>query len=47
MHKQRVVIIMGSRRDLSFAAHIGRVLEHFGVDYEYRIARHTKHPEIY
>ena len=44
MHKQRVVIIMGSRRDLSFAAPIGRVLEYFGVDYEYRIASAHKTP---
>lgn len=44
MHKQRVVIIMGSRRDLSFAAPIGDALEHFGVDYEYRIASAHKTP---
>ena len=44
MHKQRVVIIMGSKRDLNFAAPIGRVLEHFGVDYEYRIASAHKTP---
>ncbi len=44
MHKQKVVIIMGSRRDLSFAAPIGQVLEHFGVDYDYRIASAHKTP---
>jgi 5-(carboxyamino)imidazole ribonucleotide mutase len=44
MHKQRVVIIIGSRRDLSFAAPIGRALEHFGIDYEYRIASAHKTP---
>ncbi len=44
MHKQKVVIIMGSRRDLSFATPIGRVLEHFGVEYDYRIASAHKTP---
>ncbi|UCE16060.1 MAG: AIR carboxylase family protein [Candidatus Bathyarchaeota archaeon] len=44
MHKQQVVIILGSKRDLNFAAPIGRVLEHFGVDYEYRIASAHKTP---
>jgi len=44
MHKQRVVIIMGSSHDLNFAGPIGRVLEHFGVDYEYRIASAHKTP---
>jgi len=44
MHKQRVVIIMGSSRDLNFAGPVGRVLEHFGVDYEYRIASAHKTP---
>ncbi len=35
---------MGSRRDLTFATSIGRVLEHFGVEYEYRIASAHKTP---
>jgi len=35
---------MGSKRDLSFAAPIGQVLEHFGIDYEYRIASAHKTP---
>jgi len=35
---------MGSRRDFGFAAPIGRVLERFGVDYEYRIASAHKTP---
>ena len=44
MRKQQVVIIMGSRRDLSFAAPIGRVLERFGVNYDYRVASAHKTP---
>jgi len=36
---------MGSKKDLSFAAPIGRVLEHFGVHYEYRIASAHKTPK--
>jgi len=36
---------MGSKKDLSFAAPIGRVLEHFGVRYEYRIASAHKTPK--
>lgn len=44
MQKQRVVIILGSRRDLSFATSIGRVLEHFDVEYEYRVASAHKTP---
>ncbi len=44
MKKQQVVIIMGSKRDLSFAAPIGLVLEYFSVDYEYRIASAHKTP---
>jgi 5-(carboxyamino)imidazole ribonucleotide mutase len=44
MQKQRVIIILGSRRDLSFATSIGRTLTHFGVEYEYRIASAHKTP---
>jgi 5-(carboxyamino)imidazole ribonucleotide mutase len=44
MQKQQVVIIMGSKRDLSFATPIGNVLEKFGIDYEYRIASAHKTP---
>jgi 5-(carboxyamino)imidazole ribonucleotide mutase len=44
MQKQQVVIIMGSKRDLTFAAPIGHALERFGVDYEYRIASAHKTP---
>lgn len=45
MPKQKVVILMGSKKDLSFAAPIGSVLEHFGVDYEYRVASAHKTPK--
>jgi len=44
MRNQRVIIIIGSRHDLGFAAPIGRVLERFGVDYEYRVASAHKTP---
>lgn len=44
MQKQQVIIIMGSKRDLNFAAPIGHVLKKFGVDYEYRIASAHKTP---
>ena len=44
MRNQRVIIIIGSRRDLGFAAPIGRVLQSFGVDYEYRVASAHKTP---
>jgi len=36
---------MGSKNDLSFAAPMSRVLEHFGVHYEYRIASAHKTPK--
>ena len=45
MSKQSVIILMGSKKDLSFAAPMGRVLEHFGVHYEYRIASAHKTPK--
>ena len=45
MSKQNVIILMGSKKDLSFAAPMGRVLEHFGVHYEYRIASAHKTPK--
>jgi 5-(carboxyamino)imidazole ribonucleotide mutase len=45
MSKQSVIVLMGSKKDLSFAAPMGRVLEHFGVHYEYRIASAHKTPK--
>ena len=45
MSSQSVVILMGSRKDLTFAAPIGHVLEDFSIDYEYRIASAHKTPE--
>lgn len=45
MPKQNVIIVMGSKKDLSFTAPMGRVLEHFGVHYEYRIASAHKTPK--
>lgn len=45
MSKQNVIILMGSKKDLDFAAPIGHALEHFGVHYEYRIASAHKAPK--
>jgi len=44
MLKQRVIILMGSKSDLDFAISVGRALEGFDVDYEYRIASAHKTP---
>ena len=44
MYKQKVVILMGSKRDLDFAVSVGRMLKHFDVNYEYRIASAHKTP---
>lgn len=41
----KVVLIMGSKVDLKFAVSIGRVLDEYKVDYEYRIASAHKTPE--
>ena len=45
MPKQKVVLIMGSKSDLNFAASIGCVLEDYNVDYEYKVASAHKTPE--
>ena len=45
MPKQKVVLIMGSKTDLNFAASIARTLEEYQVDYEYNIASAHKTPE--
>ncbi|UCE29568.1 MAG: AIR carboxylase family protein [Candidatus Bathyarchaeota archaeon] len=45
MSKQKVIILMGSRKDFGFVAPIGRMLEHFCVHYEYRIASAHKTPK--
>ncbi|MFQ5710396.1 MAG: AIR carboxylase family protein [Candidatus Geothermarchaeales archaeon] len=44
MQGEKVVILMGSRKDLEFASPMGRLLEEFGVDYEYRVASAHKTP---
>lgn len=44
MYKQKVVILMGSKRDLDFALSVGCMLKHFDVDFEYRIASAHKTP---
>jgi len=40
-----VVILMGSKSDLSFAEKIGKVLGSFGIEFCYRIASAHKTPE--
>lgn len=41
----KVVIIMGSRSDLEYAESMGRMLEEFNIDYEYRIASAHRTPD--
>jgi 5-(carboxyamino)imidazole ribonucleotide mutase len=41
----RVVVIMGSDRDLDFSREIGKYLKLLGVDYEFRVASAHKTPE--
>lgn len=41
----KVVILMASGRDMGFASSIGRFLEGFGVDFDYRVASAHKTPE--
>jgi 5-(carboxyamino)imidazole ribonucleotide mutase len=41
----RVVVIMGSDRDLDFSREIGKYLKLFGVEYEFRVASAHKTPE--
>ena len=45
MSEQKVVIILGSKSDLSFATSIGSILEEYTVNYEYNIASAHKTPE--
>lgn len=42
---KKVVVLMGSERDVEFAGEIGRHLEAFGLDYELRVASAHKTPE--
>ena len=41
----KVVVLMGSEKDLEFAREIGKHLEGFGLDYEFRVASAHKTPE--
>ncbi|MEM1566511.1 MAG: AIR carboxylase family protein [Candidatus Bathyarchaeia archaeon] len=41
----KVVILMGSEKDLDFAREIGRHLEAFNIAYEFRVASAHKTPE--
>jgi 5-(carboxyamino)imidazole ribonucleotide mutase len=41
----KVVVLMGSEKDLEFAREIGKHLEAFGLDYEFRVASAHKTPE--
>ncbi len=42
---RKVVILMGSEKDLEFAREIGKRLEAFGLPYQFRIASAHKTPE--
>ncbi len=42
---ERVVILMGSKADLDFSKEIGKHLENFGIEYEFRIASAHKVPK--
>lgn len=41
----KVVVLMGSEKDLEFAREIGKYLEAFGLAYEFRLASAHKTPE--
>jgi len=41
----RVIVIMGSDRDLDFSREIGKYLKLLGVEYEFRVASAHKTPE--
>lgn len=41
----KVVILMGSRRDLDFSQRIAKYLDDLGVEYEFRVASAHKTPE--
>lgn len=45
MNKNLVRIIMGSSKDFEYCQTIGKVLEEFGVSYQYRVASAHKTPE--
>lgn len=41
----KIVVLMGSEKDLEFAREIGKHLEAFGLDHEFRVASAHKTPE--
>jgi 5-(carboxyamino)imidazole ribonucleotide mutase len=43
--KGRVIVLMGSERDLGFCREIGKHLKVLGLDYEFRVASAHKTPE--
>ncbi len=45
MPGERVIVILGSRKDLRFSIPIGETLNEFGVAYEYRVASAHKTPK--
>jgi len=45
MPRQKVLIIMGSKRDLDFASSIGQVLKDYAVNYECNVASAHRTPE--
>ncbi len=44
MPRQRVVLLLGSERDLEFASTIARALDEYGVDHELRVASAHRAP---
>jgi len=42
--REKVVVLMGSKKDLDFSSSIGRTLEYFGIEYEFRVASAHKTP---
>ena len=42
--RDRVVVLMGSKKDLDISSSIGRTLDHLGVEYEFRVASAHKTP---
>jgi 5-(carboxyamino)imidazole ribonucleotide mutase len=44
MPQQRVIVIMGSKKDLAFASSVGSMLKRLGLKFEYRVASAHKTP---
>ncbi|MDI6903197.1 MAG: 5-(carboxyamino)imidazole ribonucleotide mutase [Methanocellales archaeon] len=42
--REKVVVLMGSKKDLGISSSIGRTLEYFGIEYEFKVASAHKTP---